>query len=333
MIFDAPALVPPSVTRLLDRIQACFNAVPACFEEHRQDLQLELAHYENIQKAAAQLATALDLAGPGSFSDADIAKQPMGNTFFVVKNSYARLGDELANSTLPGLRDKLVQISKLFPKWDAFQKAQMADLRRLLQQYETEFEQILRWKRQMTTASQFCEATFEFGTKGHIVCVKLFEGMKSAEQATMQELKKTEDFQRALVAQEDLLIGGATEVLYAALPFAEPPPVQKRPIATEDSIWAIGAELSGLFLEMRSFIGANRVLQGEFAPKSWAEEREMQPFYARIWADCEGAGEVLAVRRKEIVQVLAARNSPYWRCQRASGEQGFVLAAVLEPLD
>jgi hypothetical protein len=332
-MMEAVSLVPASILRLVDRIQACFNGVPACFEQHRQDLQLEVAHYENLQKVASQLAPVLDLPSPASFSDSDIAKQPMGNTFFVVKNAYARLADELANSTLPGLRDKLVQISKLFPKWDTFQKAQIAELRRLFQQYDTEFDQILRWKRQMTRPAQFAESTFEFGQKSHIVCARLFEGLKSAETAAAQELKKTEDFQRALVAQEDLLIGSATEVLYAVLPFAEPPPVQKRTIASEDSIWAISAEVSSLFLEMRSFIGTPRALPGEFAPHVWAEERDMQPFYARVWADCEGAGEVLAVTRKEIVQVLAAPNSPYWQCQKGSGDQGYVLAAVLEPLD
>jgi hypothetical protein len=332
-MLECVPIVPMSLLRVLDRMQACFNAVPACFEQHRQNLQLELAHYENIQKLAAQLASGLEVPGPGSFTDSDIARQPMGNTFFVVKNACARLSDELANTTLPGLRDKLVQLTKLFPKWDSFQKAQMADLRRLLQQYDGEFEQILRWKRQMTKAAQYAESTFEFGQKSHISCAKLFEGFKSAEQTALQELKKNEDLQRALVAQEDQLIGGATEVLYAALPFAEPPPVQRRAIAPEDSIWAIGAELAGLFLELRSFIGTARVLPGEFAPKSWTEERDMQPFYARVWADCEGAGEVLEVKRKEIVQVLAAPNSPYWRCQRASGEQGYVHAAVLEPVD
>jgi hypothetical protein len=332
-MLESVTAVPPSLLRFVDRIQACFNAVPTCFEQHRQDLQLEVTHYENIQRIAAQLAPVLDLPSPGSFSDSDIAKQPMGNTFFVVKNASARLTDELANSTLPGLRDKLVQISKRMPKWDTFQKGQIGDLRHLLQQYDTEFDQILRWKRQMTRATQYAESTFEFGQKCHIVVAKLFEGVKSAEIATIQELKKTEDFQRALVAQEDLLIGSATEVIYAAMPFAEPPPVQKRTIAHEDSIWAIGAELSGIFLEVRSFIGTTRVLPGEFAPKIWVEEREMQPFYARVWADCEGAGEVLAVTRKEIVQVLSAPNSPYWRCQKVSGDQGYVLAAVLEPVD
>jgi hypothetical protein len=332
-MLEATPLVPTAVLRLIDRIQACFNAVPASIEQHRQVLQLEVTHYENFQKISSQLSPVLDLPGPGSFSDSDIAKQPMGNTFFVVKNAYARLTDELTNSTLPGLRDKLVQISKLLPKWDTFQRGQISDIRRLVQQYETEFDQILRWKRQMTRTAQFAESTFEFGQKSHIVCAKLFEGLKSAEVAAVQELKKTEDFQRALVAQEDLLIGSATEVLYAALPFAEAPPVQKRAIAADESIWAIGAELSEIFLELRSFIGASRVLPGEFAPRVWVEEREMQPFYARVWADCEGAGEVLAVKRKEIVQVLAGRNSPYWLCQIATGEQGYVLAAVLEPVD
>jgi hypothetical protein len=122
-------------------------------------------------------------------------------------------------------------------------------------------------------------------------------------------------------------------VLYAVLPFADPPPVQKRAITAEDSIWAISAEISGLFLELRSFIGATRALPAECAPRNWLEGKEMQPFYARVWADCEGAGEVLAVKRKEIVRVLAAPASPYWHCERASGEQGYVHTAVLEPVD
>jgi hypothetical protein len=331
MAVESGTLVPPALIQTVDRIQSCFASIPTFLEQHRQNLQTELTHYETVQKTAVQLASALDLPSPGSFADADIAKQPMGNTFFVIKNTFTRLNDELTNTTIPALRDKLNQIAKVVPKFDLFQKSTVAELRRLLQQYETELDQVVKWKRQMTSADQFRESMFEYGHRSHQICLKLCEGVRTAELATVQELKKTEEFQRSLVDHENAIVGAATELLYATLPIMEPPAPQSRTLPIESSVCQVSAQVSGLFLELRSFIGVPRLVRGDFAPKLWGEEKD--PFYARVWADCQGAGEVIAVKRKELVKVLSAPNSPYWLCERTSGERGYVFTAVLEPVE
>jgi hypothetical protein len=286
-----------------------------------------------VQRAAIQIGSVLDLPSPGSFIDKDISTQPMGNTFVVFKSSFTQLNDELTNSTIPGLREIVIQISKYLPKFELFQKQTISELRRLFHQYETDLEQTVKWKRQMVNPNQFATSMFEFGERSHQICSKLCEGIRNSEQLTMQELKKAEDFQREIVNKEDGIVTRTTELIYAALRFAELPEMQKRGIATEISVWGMSAQISGSFLELKSFIGAPKLVPGDFAPKVWAERKEILPFYARVWSDCQGAGEVLAVKRKELVQVLDAPDSPYWLCMRASGERGYVHTAVLEPVD
>jgi hypothetical protein len=117
------------------------------------------------------------------------------------------------------------------------------------------------------------------------------------------------------------------------MPFAEAPPPEKRVIPPHESIWYIIPQISGLFLELKSFIGMPHSEPNELVPKMWQEENEIQPFFARVWADCDGDSEALPVKRRETIQVLQAPNTPYWFCQKLSGEKGFVLSAVLEPVE
>jgi hypothetical protein len=117
------------------------------------------------------------------------------------------------------------------------------------------------------------------------------------------------------------------------MPFAEAPPPQKRILSNEEAIWVVRPQIMARFFELKSFVRTPRTLIHELVPKLWHNEQGRQPFFARVWVDCLGNEENLSVKKKETVRVLETPNTPYWFCQKISGEKGFVPSAVLEPVE
>jgi hypothetical protein len=115
------------------------------------------------------------------------------------------------------------------------------------------------------------------------------------------------------------------------MPFAEAPPPQRRVVPDQDAIWVVKIRVLDLFFQLKSFIGVRRALGHELVPKLWSDESPR--FSARVWMDWQADGEGLTVKKKETVQVLLASNTPYWFCPKRSGEKGFVLSSVLEPIE
>jgi hypothetical protein len=293
-----------------------------------------VGYYENMQRALAQIAQALDLPGPGSFTDSDISKQPMGNVFISLRNLFSRVSDELTNSTLPNLREKQVLLQKTVTRVDGFQRSLIGDLRRYVQQYETENDQIVKWKRQMTTTKDFVQSMADFGQRSHANCQRFYEAVAAAEQTAVQELKRAEDFQKLLISQEDGVVGGVSEMLINGLALPGPErTMPRRVISPDESVWAINAQIASLLLELKSFVGSPRSFSNEFAPKIWEDEAAIQPFFARVWDSRRGGGDELHVQKRELVQVMRAPNALFWFVKKISGEEGYVPAAILEPVD
>jgi adenine-specific DNA methylase len=188
---QVPTLVSrPSLFQIVEGLQSCFNKVASCFEQTRQYLLAEVSYYENLQKNAEQITSALDIPSPGSFLDTDISQQPMGRIFIVIRDLYEQMGSEFTKQTIPSLHEAIDQVGKTSSSFGAFQKGVTDDLRRLVKQYEAETDQLLKWKRQMTTVSVFSESMFEFGQKSHVITNRFLEHLSSTERETMEELTK-----------------------------------------------------------------------------------------------------------------------------------------------
>jgi hypothetical protein len=258
----------------------------------------------------------------------------MGNAFVVVRGVFSRVSSELAISTLPNLREKLVLVQKAAVRIDMFQKALIGDLRRCVQQSEADSEQIVKWKRQLATTEDFVASMAEFGQRSHASCQHLYETVAAAERAAAQELKRAEDFQKLLITQEDGVIGQVSEALINGLALPGPErTMPRRVISPDESVWLINAQIASLFLEMKSFVGSPRSFANEFAPKIWEDEVGIQPFFARVWDNRQGGGDELRVMKREMVQVVRAPNAVFWFVKKMSGEEGYVPAAILEPVD
>jgi hypothetical protein len=258
----------------------------------------------------------------------------MGNTFISLRNFFSRVSDKLTNSTLPNLREKQVLLQKTAARVDGFQRSLIGDLRRYVQQYETENDQIVRWKRQMTTTKDFVQSMDDFGQRSHANCQRFYEAVAAAEQTAVQELKRAEDFQKLLISQEDGVVGGVSEMLINGLALPGPErTMPRRVLSPDESVWAINAQIASLLLELKSFVGSPRSFSNEFAPKIWEDEAAIRPFFARVWDSRRGGGDELHVQKRELVQVMRAPNALFWFVKKISGEEGYVPAAILEPVD
>jgi hypothetical protein len=206
----------------------------------------------------------------------------------------------------------------------------IAELRRMVQQYEQENDQTLKWRRQMPTLSSLFETMFQFGQKSHLIWSKLFDGIIASESETIQQLRELEDFQRVLLAQEDSIIFSTTSIIHSAFPMGEDPPPQKRVLASEDSVWQVTPQITALFFEMRSFVGASQVVPIEMVPKQPHEGEETPVLFARVWANWSADGDALTVKKRETVQILQTPATPYWPCQNVLGEKGYLPVTILE---
>jgi hypothetical protein len=258
----------------------------------------------------------------------------MGFTFLTIRHLYSELEAEITDQTLPSLRDCNGMISKVFQRYDTFQKAAIADLRRLVQQYESESDQLIRDKRQVATLPGFVDAMLDHGQKSHGIASKLLGGFAAIEKRTIEELQTCEDDRRVVFAQEDSIIFSATNVIYSALPIGEVPPPQKRLGGTQELLSVFIAQVRSIFFELRTFVGSTSVLSVELVPKIWCEPGEgSSPFYARVWRDWGGESEGLTVTKRETVQVLQVSDTPYWVCKNLSGKTGFVPSSILEAVE
>jgi hypothetical protein len=303
-------------------------------EETRDSITADLSYYDTVFKNALQIAAVLDLASPGSFLDPDIADQPMGFAFLTIRHLYSELETEVTDQTLPSLRDCHGMITKVCQRYDNYQRCAIADLRRLVQQYESESDQLIRDKRQLASLPSFADSMLDHGEKCHTIGAKLLSGFAAIEKRTIEELRTCDDDRRVVFAQEDSIIFSATNVIYSALPIGEAPPPQKRLGGTQEVLSVFISQAKSIFFELRSFVGNTSVLSLELVPKLWNEGGEgTVPFYARVWGDWKGGFEGLAVTKRETVQVLQVTQTPFWVCKNLSGQTGLVPSALLEAVE
>jgi hypothetical protein len=322
------------ISRVIDRLQGCFNAILTRLEQDRQYIAAAVSYYENMQRTLTALLLILKLPGPGSFTDADISKQPMGRAFLQMQNAFTRICEELTNSALINLREKQLLIQRKVTQFDVAQKFVIGDIRRAFQQYEAEDEQVLRAKRQLSSPRDFVDNMTDFGSRIHAICQQLFENLSATETTAFDELNKVKDFQKLLIRQEGGIVTNITELVVSGLPLPGPErAIPGRQLPPEESIWVIVGQAHPLFLELKSFVGGPKAFASELVPRIWQDEVAIKPFYARVWANTQGGDGELSVKKKELVQVLRAPTGLFWYVRRISGEKGSVPSAILEPLD
>jgi hypothetical protein len=150
------------MVNLLDRIQTSFNDISSCFDRTRQYFQSEVSYYENFQKHAAQICSALDLAPPGSFLDPEISQQPVGHIFLMLRQLYGAMNPLLTKTTIPEFREIIESVNKRRVEFDNFQKEKMAELRKTVQQYRDDTDKELKKRHDMTTVKEFDKSMREF---------------------------------------------------------------------------------------------------------------------------------------------------------------------------
>ena len=320
--------------KTVELIRQSFHSVLAALDRTRDMLNAEATYYESLCHSCEQLLSIIDLSPVKGFTKSQYEKQSMWISFCSIHEAITQLQGTLFGTSISAIKAKVGVIGKKMSEFELKSRNHLQDLRKVIHKCENELQAAQKTPLRDSEMVPF-DAILAHGSQAHQIALKAIESICEIEQRVVNDVSSLAGFQTELILEEDKIISDVTDRLTEGLPFVDvKKPLPPRVLPEDINIKVIQVEVKALFFDLKCFIGPPTHFSSHKVPRVWKDGPTMKSFHARVWRDYNTVEtDEVCIRKKEIVTVLQAPASWYWRVQKADGKQGYVPSEILEPIE
>lgn len=303
-------------------VQDSILSLNSLFKESQHKVDSWLAYLDNIQQHCQSVIMITQRAVQQSNQYVD---QPMSTTFVTFHGSV-KIMCEFIQNCLPKIKEHKSNIDEIVASCTLLTKETASELKQQCLQYVHSISKIMQSNYETCNYQQNCA---QIGNAAHSVFTNFIEKTDAIKKKfKAKNSKNTSKLYEELVSINKIL-KDIEEILLSLFTFVDPREVDDNISKSFDDY---RAEISVNFSIIK-YANIVNVSNFETVPPVWQNTSNINPFYARVWADYNAKTPFeLSVQKQEKVYVLKCGHGAYWEAQKSNNQRGFLPSYILEPV-